>query len=129
MKTLARKCSRARFYSPEVLQKEYVRAAFECVDWDDTEEVMTLFYMAKDLVQGRRKIPFHVGVNTLGTEREKCDVAAVHISYAPCWSRRISRSSLWTHIYERWLAGRCLRVWPHRAPYASESRRDEHKRR
>ena len=55
MKTLARKCSRARFYSPEVLQKEYVRAAFECVDWDDTEEVTTLFYMAKDLVQGRRK--------------------------------------------------------------------------
>ena len=38
-----------------LLQKEYVRAAFECVDWDDTEEVTTLFYMAKDLVQGRRK--------------------------------------------------------------------------
>jgi len=54
MKTLARKCSRARLYSPEVLAAEYVRAAFECVDWDDTEEVTTLFYMAKDLVMGRR---------------------------------------------------------------------------
>ena len=31
-----------------------MRAAFECVDWDDTEEVTTLFYMTKDLVEGRR---------------------------------------------------------------------------
>ena len=56
MKTMARRCSRARYYmySPEVLQEQYVRAAFDCVDWDDTEEVTTLFYMTKDLVQGRR---------------------------------------------------------------------------
>ena len=31
-----------------------MRAAFACCDWDDTEEVTTLFYMTKDLVQGRR---------------------------------------------------------------------------
>ena len=54
MKTMAKKCTRSRAYSPEVLREEYVRAAFECVDWDDTEEVTTLYYMAKDLVQGRR---------------------------------------------------------------------------
>ena len=54
MKTMARKCSRARYYSPEMLQKKYVYAMFECVDWDNTEEVTTLFYIAKDMVQGRR---------------------------------------------------------------------------
>ena len=31
-----------------------MHAAFVCVDWDETEEVLTLFYIAKDLVQGRR---------------------------------------------------------------------------
>ena len=41
MKTMARKCSRARYHSPEVLHKEYARAAFECVDWDDTEDADT----------------------------------------------------------------------------------------
>ena len=51
---MARRCTRGRYYSPEVLQARFVRAAFDCVDWDDTEEVTTLFYMAKDLVQGRR---------------------------------------------------------------------------
>ena len=54
MKTMARKCTRSRLHSPEVLREEYVHAAFVCVDWDETEEVLTLFYIAKDLVQGRR---------------------------------------------------------------------------
>ena len=31
-----------------------MRAAFECVEWDDTEEVLMLFYIAKGKVQGRR---------------------------------------------------------------------------
>ena len=31
-----------------------MRAAFDCVDWDDTEEVTKLFYLTKDLVMGRR---------------------------------------------------------------------------
>ena len=54
MKTMARKCTRARLYSPEQMREEYVRAAFECVEWDDTEEVLMLFYISKDMVQGRR---------------------------------------------------------------------------
>ena len=54
MKTMARKCTRARYYSPELMREEYVRAVCECVDWDDAEEVTTLFYITKDLVQGRR---------------------------------------------------------------------------
>ena len=36
------------------MREEYVRAAFESVEWDDTEEVAMLFYIAKDMVQGRR---------------------------------------------------------------------------
>ena len=51
---MARKCRRARYYSPEVLREEFVRSAFETVNWDDTDEVTTLFYLTKDLVQGRR---------------------------------------------------------------------------
>ena len=54
MKTMARKCTRARYYSPEMMREEYVRSAYECVDWGETEEVSTLFYIAKDMVQGRR---------------------------------------------------------------------------
>ena len=54
MKTLAIRCSRARYYSPEVMQVKFVRAAFDTVDWDNTEEVTTLFYLTKNLVQGRR---------------------------------------------------------------------------
>ena len=54
MKTMARKCTRARLYSPEQMHEKYVRAAFECVEWDDTEEVLMLFYISKDMVQGRR---------------------------------------------------------------------------
>ena len=53
MKTMARKCTRARYYSPEYMREEYVRTAFEYVDWDETEEVTTL-YIAKDLVHWRR---------------------------------------------------------------------------
>ena len=45
MTAMVRKCSRARLYSPEMLHEEYVRAAFECVDWDDTEEVTTLLHL------------------------------------------------------------------------------------
>ena len=49
---MARKCTRARYYSPEMMREEYVRSAFECLNWDETEEVSTLFYIAKDMVQG-----------------------------------------------------------------------------
>ena len=52
MKTLAIRCSRARYYSPEVMQVKFVRAAFDTVYWDNTEEVTTLFYLTKNLVQG-----------------------------------------------------------------------------
>ena len=51
---MARKCSRTRYYSPEYLREEYVRSVFKYVDWDNTEEVTTLYYLAKDMVQGRR---------------------------------------------------------------------------
>ena len=54
MATMARKCSRTRYYSPEELREEYVRAVFESCDFDDTEEVTTLYYIAKGLVKGRR---------------------------------------------------------------------------
>ena len=54
MKTLAKRCSRARYYSPEVMQAKFVRAVFDTVCWDNTEEVTTLFYLTKNLVQGRR---------------------------------------------------------------------------
>jgi hypothetical protein len=54
MKTMARKLTRSRKYSPEVITEEFVRAAFKCLDWDKTEEVSTLFYISKGLVQGRR---------------------------------------------------------------------------
>ncbi len=33
---------------------KFVRAAFDTVYWDNTEEVTTLFYLTKNLVQGRR---------------------------------------------------------------------------
>lgn len=42
MATMARKCSRARYYSPEELREEYVRAVFESCDFGGTEEVTTL---------------------------------------------------------------------------------------
>ena len=42
MATMARKCSRTRYYSPEELREEYVRAVFESCDFGDTEEVTTL---------------------------------------------------------------------------------------
>lgn len=51
---MARKCSRARYYSPEELREEYVRAVFESCDFGNTEEVTTLYYIAKGLVKGRR---------------------------------------------------------------------------
>ena len=51
---MARKLTRSRKYSPEVITEEFVRAAFKCLDWDKTEEVSTLFYISKGLVQGRR---------------------------------------------------------------------------
>ena len=54
MATMARKCSRARYYSPEELREEYVRAVFESCDFGNTEEVTTLYYIAKGLVKGRR---------------------------------------------------------------------------
>ena len=54
MKTLAKRCSRQRKFSPEVMQAKFVRAAFDTVNWDNTEEVTTLFYLAKNLVWGRR---------------------------------------------------------------------------
>ena len=54
MATMARKCSRARYYSPEELREEYVRAVFESCDFGDTEEVTTLYYIAKGMVKGRR---------------------------------------------------------------------------
>jgi len=54
MSVMVRKCGRKRYHSPELMCDKYVRAAFECVDWDDAEEVSTLFYIAKNLVQGRR---------------------------------------------------------------------------
>ena len=54
MATMAHKCSRARYYSPEELREEYVRAVFESCDFGNTEEVTTLYYMAKGLVKGRR---------------------------------------------------------------------------
>ena len=46
--------ARARYYSPEELREEYVRAVFESCNFDDTEEVTTLYYIAKGLVKGRR---------------------------------------------------------------------------
>ena len=33
---------------------KFVSAAFDTVYWDNTEEVTTLFYLTKNLVQGRR---------------------------------------------------------------------------
>ena len=54
MATMARKCSRARYYTPEELREEYVRAVFESCDFGNTEEVTTLYYIAKGLVKGRR---------------------------------------------------------------------------
>ena len=54
MATMARKCSRARYYSPEELREEYVRAVFESCDFGNTEEVTTLYYIAKGMVKGRR---------------------------------------------------------------------------
>ena len=48
MATMARKCT------PEELREEYVRAVFESCNFDDTEEVTTLYYIAKGMVKGRR---------------------------------------------------------------------------
>ena len=45
---MARKCT------PEELREEYVRAVFESCNFDDTEEVTTLYYIAKGMVKGRR---------------------------------------------------------------------------
>jgi len=44
----------ARYYSPEELREEYVRAVFESCDFGGTEEVTTLYYIAKGMVKGRR---------------------------------------------------------------------------
>ena len=54
MNTMACKCTRARYYSPEELREEYVRAVFESCDFGGTEEVTTLYYIAKGMVKGRR---------------------------------------------------------------------------
>ena len=46
MATMARKCSRALYYSPEELLEEYVRAVFESCDFGNTEEVTTLYSLS-----------------------------------------------------------------------------------
>ena len=38
----------------EELREEYVRAVFESCDFGNTEEVTTLYYIAKGMVKGRR---------------------------------------------------------------------------
>ena len=54
MATMARKCSRARYYTPEELREEYVRAVFESCDFGDTEEVTTLVLHCQGHGEGTR---------------------------------------------------------------------------
>ena len=51
---MAKKLSRHRKHSPEVLVSAYVESAYEVMDPDNTEEVLTTLYMAKNIVMGTR---------------------------------------------------------------------------
>ena len=53
-KKMAQKLGRARRHSPEVLQVAYVQAVFETIDLNNTEEVLTAAYEAKNIVSGTR---------------------------------------------------------------------------
>lgn len=51
---MAKKLTRHRKHSPDVLLAAYVEAAYEVMDPDNTEEVLTTLYMAKNIVMGTR---------------------------------------------------------------------------
>ena len=51
---MAKKLTRHRKHSPNVLLSAYVEAAYEVMDPDNTEEVLTTLYMAKNIVMGTR---------------------------------------------------------------------------
>jgi hypothetical protein len=51
---MAKKLTRHRKHSPEVLLSAYVESAYEVMDPDNTEEVLTTLYMAKNIVMGTR---------------------------------------------------------------------------
>ena len=53
---MARKLGRARKHSPVEMEAAYVHAMWKETDLDDTEEVQTLFFVAKDIVKGTRAI-------------------------------------------------------------------------
>eukprot|EP00966_Prymnesium_polylepis_P122101 2822508-Prymnesium_polylepis.2 len=54
---MARRLGRARQHSPVEMEAAYVHAMWEHTDLDNTEEVQTLFYVAKNIVKGTRAAP------------------------------------------------------------------------
>ena len=56
MKTMARKLGRARKHSPVEMEAAYVHAMWPETNLDDTEEVLTMLFVGKDIVKGTRAI-------------------------------------------------------------------------
>ena len=86
-KTLAKRLTRHRQHSPAVMEREFVRACYDNMDPRDTEEVMTTFYLAKNVVKGDRAADEYL---LDWSDIKWSQATASHtagIAYAPCVSK------------------------------------------